>query len=70
MMSGPILERSELYQRFYINGELLKDGMGAVLLKVKESVKAIKSEAQEKYSGKCEFENSLERTFLRPIYFI
>ena len=58
-MSGPILERSELYQRFYINGELLKDGMGAVLLKVKESVKAIKSEAQEKDGEKFDFDKSL-----------
>ena len=45
-MSGPSLERSESYQRFYINGELLKDGMGEVLLQAEDSVNAIKSEAQ------------------------
>ena len=44
--------------------------MGAVLLQVDVSSEARKSEAQEKYGGKFEFDNSLEVMGLRPISFI
>ena len=47
-MSGHTSERSEPYQRFYINTECSKDGMVSLLLQAEESVKAIIVEAKEK----------------------
>ena len=44
--------------------------MGAVILKSDISGEEIKSVAQDKDSGKCEFEKSLEGIHLRPISFI
>ena len=44
--------------------------MGAVLKWSDVLLEAIKSGAQEKYGGKCEFDNSLEGMSLRPISFI
>ena len=48
IISGPTLARPEPSQRFYINTDLSKDGIGAVLLQVDDSVDARKSEAKEK----------------------
>ena len=64
-MAGPILKRTYPYQIFYIKMYWSKYGMDMVLLQAYESVKAINSDSQEKYGGKCEFNKSLEGMRLR-----
>ena len=70
ILSRPTLEIPDPYIKFYINTYFSKDGMRAVLLQSDVSWKAVNSEAKEKDSGKCGFDEFLEGMRLQPIYFI
>ena len=59
-LSGTTLPRPYPSRRFYIKIDWSKDKILAVLLKSDDSEEARKSEAQENYGRKCEFDKSLE----------
>ena len=58
------------YWIFYINTDWGKDLMGTEILQKYGSLEARNTEAQEKASGKCEFNKSLEGMRLWPIFLI
>ena len=70
ILSGPTLARPDPSRRFYTKTYWYKDVTGALILQADVSEEAIKSEAQEKADGKCEFDKSLEGILLRPISLI
>ena len=61
ILSVPNLAIPDPSRRFYIKTDWSKYGMGAVILQADVSAETRRSEAQENYGVKREFENSLER---------
>ena len=70
ILPGPTLAIPDPPQKFYINTDWFKYGMGEVLLQADYSVEAGNQESQEKDGGKCEFYMSLKGMRLQPTSFI
>ena len=70
ILSGRSLARPDTNKTFYTKIDCFKYRIGEVILQADVSAEAIKSEAKEKYSGKCGFYKSLEGMRLWYISFI